>query len=222
MLVPAIALALAASSFGCGDDNDGNDDAPGPGASRIAGDVSAIDDAGGVSGIVVSAQGDGDDPTNITDSTGSFLLSTAPTGDVNVSFNRGNCNASFVLGAVVSSSSITLSDVAVDCIAPATATPASISETFQGVIRNNPGANVQLCVRVGSDDRNRESIAISGATQIRDQNNNTIVLGDLEDNDLVELTGSRTATGTVFTYNATSIRIVDRDIEDVCDDVPLN
>lgn len=162
----------------------------------------------------------GREASDVTDASGSFSLGNAPTGEVTVVFRDGDCEASFPLGGVISNSTITLSDVSFLCADdPGSATPTSISETFRGVARDNPGDEATLCVRVGSDDRNR-TVPLDGAA-IEDENGQPITAAALEENDLLEVTGDRSTTGSSFSFATDTVRIVDRDVEDVCDDDPF-
>ena len=59
-------------------------------------------------GITVIVRGGGREVSDLTDSSGGFVVSDAPTGEVSVLFRRGSCEGSLPIGGVVSTSTLTL------------------------------------------------------------------------------------------------------------------
>ncbi|MGH7823106.1 MAG: hypothetical protein ACREQ9_25380 [Candidatus Binatia bacterium] len=245
--IAAAVLSVVAgmSMLGCGDDP------PGPGGSTIAGNVSNAETAEAASargswlawlatevvglvrvahaqgsdtsldGILVIARSGGRETSGITASSGDFFLSSAPTGDVTILFRRGGCEASVPIGSVASNSTITLSDVSFVCTGNSgNASIDEISEIFAGVARDDVDAgSVRVCVRVGSDDRTR-TVSTQGAI-VQDESGDTTTDAAIREDDLLEIEGNRSDAGNSFTLDTERIRILDRDVRDVCDDDPF-
>jgi hypothetical protein len=212
----ATALALGIAAAGCGDDDSGLD----PGGGTISGNVTSANTNGETSldGLLVIVRGDRES-TGTTDSLGQFLISNTPTGDIRVIFRRGGCEAGFALDAVTSRSTLILEDVATTCDA---ATVSRITETTEAVLRNDPGSALETldtCVRVGDDDQ-RRNVRATGAS-IFDRST-PATFGDLEDNDRIEVQGLRAGVGPAGTLDASRITILERDVNDPCDDDPFN
>ena len=215
----AVVAAGALTFAACGsDDNDDNDDNPlSPGGSTITGTVSNANTNGDLTlaGITVTSQSD-ETVTTTTNASGAFSLPASGTGDVIVSFSRGvGCTSSFVLGNVISRSSLTLGGVTVTCGA---ATVGSISETFNAVIHEDPSGvltPIDTCVRVGEDNQFRDIDA--GSATITDVDGSATSFEQFADENLIEATGTRPAPGAAGVLDASSIQIVEGDVFDPCD-----
>ncbi|MGH7804237.1 MAG: hypothetical protein ACREQJ_07795 [Candidatus Binatia bacterium] len=209
--------------FACGSDDD--DSTLGgtvlePGGSTITGDLDSANTNGDTSlaGITVEAESDRA-VTATTDAAGGFTLIDAPTGDLLVTFTRGACSSSFVLGNVISRSSLTLGGITVACDS---ATVASIAETFRAVIFDDPPSPATLinaCVRVGGDNQFRD---IDGSTaSVTDQAGNAATFELLAEENLIEATGNRPAVGAAGVLDATLIHIIEGDVIDPCSSTGL-
>ena len=217
----AAVIAAGALTFGaCGSDDDDDEGLDSPllaGGSNITGTVSNANTNGDTSlaGITVTSQSDAT-VTTTTNASGAFSLPASGTGDVVVSFSRGvGCTSSFVLGNVISRSALTLGGVTVTCGA---ATVGSISETFNGVIHEDPPgvlSPIDTCVRVGSDNQFRD-IDASGAT-VLDVDGSTTNFEQFADENLIEATGTRPSVGAAGVLDASTIRIIEGDVLDPCD-----
>lgn len=212
----AAALALGIAAIGCGDDDSGL----GPGGSTISGNVVSADTNGDTSleGLLVVVRGDRE-ATGTTDALGQFLVTNAPTGDIQVLFRRGGCEAGFPLDAVTSQADFILEDVVTSCAA---AVPDRIFETTQAVLRNDPGSALEIletCVRVGDDDQRRD-VSATGASIF--DGPEPASFPELEDNDRIEVQGERASVGPAGTLDASRVTILDRDVNDPCDDDPFN
>jgi hypothetical protein len=121
----------------------------------------------------------------------------------------------------VSRGTITLTDVSFVCTdGDGNASPGEISEIFQGVGRDDPeNGEMRVCTRVGSDERSR-TVPTTGAL-VQDPDGATTTEAALRENDLLEIEGSRSGAGNTFSFDTNRIRILDRDVRDVCDDDPL-
>lgn len=215
-IVAAGALTFAACGGGSDDDNDANPLLPG--GSSITGDVSFANTNGdtSLSGIEVVAQSDRQ-VTATTNAQGGFSLPDSPTGQVLVTFTRGaGCTGSFVLGNVISRSSLTLDNVTVTCGA---ATVNQIVETFNGVTRDDPpsiATPLDLCVRVGEDNQRRAVDAQSA--DIFDVDGSATTFEQFADENLLEVTGTRPGPGeSAGELEASTIRIIEGDVFDPCD-----
>lgn len=214
--VAASALALGLVVASCGDDDSGLD----PGGSTISGNVAAADTNGDTSldGLLVIVRGDRES-TGTTDSLGQFLVSNAPTGDIQVILRRGGCEAGFDLDAVTSQATLILEGIEATCD---TATVSRITETTEAVLRNDPGSSLETldtCVRVGDDDQ-RRNVRATGASIFEGSSPSSFT--ELEDNDRLEVQGRRAGPGAAGTLDATRITILERDVNDPCDDDPFN
>jgi hypothetical protein len=217
--VAAIVAAGALTFAACGgDDNDDEFDSPlNPGPSSITGTVSTANTNGDTSlaGITVTSQSD-QTVTTTTNASGAFSLPESGTGDVIVSFSRGvGCESSFVLGNVISNSSLTLANVTVTCGA---ATVGTISEVLTGVIHEDPPGvltPIDTCVRVGDDNQFRD-IDASSAT-VLDVDGSATTFEQFADENLIEATGTRPAPGAAGVLDASEIRILEGDVNDPCE-----
>ena len=218
-LLGAAALLVTVLAFGCGKDS------PGPGASTVSGNVSTATTGLDVSlrGITVIARGSGGETSDITDSAGGFILSGAPTGEISLTFRRGSCEAALAFGGVISSSTLTISNVSFNCPSgTATVSAGGVSEKFLGVVRgepSSPDADMKVCTRVGSDDRSRH-ITPDGAS-VQDQGGQPTTFSDIQKRDLLEVQGDRSGPGNSFDFHVQNIRIQQRDTQDVCNDDPF-
>lgn len=209
----AVAIGL---TVGCGDDDSGLD----PGGSNIRGNLTSASTNGDTSlgSINVIVRGDRES-NGTTDSLGQFLVTNAPTGNISVLLRRGACEAQIPLDAVTSNASLVLQNIAFNCT---TATVGRVLETTEAVLRNDPGSaleTLETCVRVGDDDQRRDVDADGAA--IFDGSSPTD-FADLEDNDRIEVAGERAGVGAAGPLLASSVTILDRDVNDPCDDDPLN
>ena len=211
-------VVAAALLFGaCGDDKGSDDSNPLlAGGSTISGTVSVANTDGdtSVSGITVTAESDRE-VTTTTNGSGGFTLGDAPTGDVTVTFTRGACTGSFVLGQVVSRSGLILQNVTVSCGA---AVPGAIVENFRSVIRTDPPGvltPLDTCVRVGEDNQRRD-VDASGAA-VTDEAGAAASFDAFADENLLDVTGTRAGVGAAGITDATAITIVEGDVLDPCD-----
>src|SRR2546425_1521747 len=91
-------------------------------------------------GITVIVRGGGREVSDLTDSSGGFVVSDAPTGEVTVLFRRGSCEGSLPIGGVVSTSTLTLVGVSFLCSPGSDVAAVSLTELgerFNGVTREN-------------------------------------------------------------------------------------
>ncbi len=103
-------------------------------------------------------------------------------------------------------------------VACGAATVASISETFNGVIHEDPPglvSPIETCVRVGDDNQFRD-IDANGAT-VLDVDGSTTNFEQFADENLIEATGTRPSVGAAGVLDASSIRIIEGDVLDPCD-----
>jgi hypothetical protein len=237
MLVLAGALA-AATTLGCGGGGGGG----GGGTARITGNVAdattsaretahttwlarlgeellglarrayaAVDDT--IGGIAVKVKKGSSESDGLTDDQGDFDVPGAPSGDVTVSFGRGNCEASLPIPDVVDGSTIELQDVSVDCD---NAQPDKFVETFQGVILNKPGSpngNLNVCAFGGGGNHIR-------AVKTTDADFVGTSFDDLAEGDIIESTGTRAGNGANSTLFATSVQKVGTSSTGNCGTIP--
>jgi YD repeat-containing protein len=203
--------------FACGDDGGDADDFSKlePGGSTISGDLASANTNGDTSlaGFTVRAESDRA-VTATTDAAGGFTLSDAPTGTVLVTFTREACSSSFVLGNVISRSSLTLGGITVAC---GSATVGSITETFRATIHDDPPSPaipINACVRVGDDNQFRDIDASTAS--VTDEDGSATTFERFAEENLIEATGTRPAVGEAGVLDATAIRIVEGDVLDPC------
>ena len=244
--VLGVVVLTIAMGMGCGGDNK----SPGPGGSTITGNVATASTASleksrrtwlawvgenlvglartayaqvidtSVDGVTVVVRGGGREVSDLTGTSGDFVVTNAPTGDVDVIFRRGGCEATLPLGNVISNSTITLQDADFSCPSGSgTGTidaAGGIFETMQGVIRNDddPETEVTLCVRQGNDDRDRD-VDFSEAN-LEDEDGRSTSFAAFRTNDLVEVSGERSGSGDGFDFITDLIRLRDRDVRDDC------
>ena len=236
---------IIAMGMGCGGDNS----SPGPGGATLTGNILTASTASleksrstwlawvgenliglartayaqvtdsSVDGITVIARGQGREVSDLTGAGGDFIITDAPTGDIDIVLRRGGCEGTLPLGNVISNSSITLEDVDFNCpsgTGTGLVDPSGIFETLQGVIRNedDPESEVTLCVRQGDDDRDRD-IDFTSAS-LEDEGGDSTSFSSFRDNDLVEVSGERSGSGDSFDFNADLVRLRDRDVRDDC------
>jgi hypothetical protein len=173
-------------------------------------------------GITVTVRGEGREVSDTTGPSGDFTVPDAPTGEVDLVFDRDGCQGALPLGSVVSHSTITLADVAFSCASgsgAASLSVGSIAESFDGVVRDDAPADAKLCVRVGNDQRTRR-IAFGNAS-VLDRSGRPTTTADVDDNDLLDVQGRRSGAGNTFSFDATRVQIVDENVQDACDDDPL-
>jgi len=242
--LPVLAVALA---LGCGTDRHGS---PGPGGSTFTGTVSNASTASAASrrstwlawlgeellgfartalaqvsdtslgGITVIARGDGREVSDLTDSSGRFTITDAPTGEVTMVFRRGSCEGSLPIGGVISTSTLTLVSASFVCSSGSdvgTVTVADLGESFVGVTREQPSdrSQVRLCTRVGNDDVTRSVSAPVSAT-IVDSGGGPATFSDIQKHDQLQIDGFRSAPGDSFGFDTQRIQIQQRDVTDQC------
>ena len=241
-LAGAAVFLAAAMTFGC------QHGSPAPGGSTITGNVSNADTAQNLlqrrswlarlgetlvglarpayaqprdaklGGITVIARGGGREVSELTDSAGGFVVSNAPTGDIQLVLRRGSCEGSIPLGGVISSSTLTLSDVHFACAAGSDAgkvSVAGVSETSVGVVRDAKHAgDVQLCVREGDEDVSRTN-DMRGAT-FEDPSGALTSFDDVHQRDQVVVSGERSGAGNSFTFGASNVQVQRHDVRDEC------
>ena len=152
--------------------------------------------------------------SDITDGEGDFDLPGAPTGNVTVTFARGNCQGEVVLPDVTRNAVVTLEDVDFDCTG---ARPAKVSEIFRGVIRNVPGSpngNLNVCVVSGGSQRTRV-VKIQDAT-FADAGGGAASFGDLDEGQLIEADGEREGLGASSALDADTVQILGAGNVDDC------
>jgi hypothetical protein len=244
--VSGFAVLALALTIGCGSDRHGS---PGPGGATFTGTVSSANTASvarlrstwlawlgehvlgfarpayaqardiSLGGITVIVRGGGREVSDLTDSSGGFVVSDAPTGEVSVLFRRGSCEGSLPIGGVVSTSTLTLVGVSFLCSPGsdvATVSLADLGERFNGVTRDNPSdqSQVRLCTRVGNDDVLR-TISVEGA-DIFDTGGSATTFADLEEHDLLQIDGFRSGTGSSFAFDTQRVQVKEHNVTDEC------
>jgi len=241
-VLSALALGL---TLGCGHDRHGS---PGPGGSTFTGTVSNASTAAAASarstwlawlgeeilgfarpahaqatdttlgGITVIARGDGREVSDLTDSSGRFTISDAPTGEVTIVMRRGSCEGSLPIGGVISTSTLTLVDASFTCNGSVgDVTVADIGESFVGVTRDEPSdrTQVRLCTRVGSDDVLR-SVSVPLSATIVDSGGGPATFSDIRQHDELQIDGFRSASGDSFAFDTQRVQIQQHDVTDEC------
>jgi len=236
---------IIAMGMGCGGDNS----SPGPGGATITGNILTASTASlqksrrtwlawagenlvglartayaqaadsSVDGITVIARGQGREVSDLTGGSGDFVITDAPTGDVDIVLRRGGCEGTLPLGNVISNSTITLEDVDFTCpsgTGTGLVDPAGTFEVLQGVIRNDddPESAVTLCVRQGNDDRDRD--VDFETADLEDEDGRSTSFASFRTLDLVEVSGERIGTGDSFDFHTDLVRLRDRDVRDDC------
>jgi hypothetical protein len=152
-------------------------------------------------GVKVSVVGPGGTSSTDTDANGRFTVQDAPTGDVIVSFHRGECDASVPLNDVSDGEIVHMNSVTFDC---GRATVADLTETFQGVIDNKPASpNGNLNVCAETDGGNHVRAVKTGHAQFEGTS-----FADLQEGDLIEVTGQRAGVGANSAVDASTIQLV--------------
>jgi hypothetical protein len=234
-------LVVSALTLGCG----GGGGPPPAGASNVSGNVATADTArlermrkswlawlqehtlgfvrsayadSSLGGITVIGRSGNKEVSDVTDSSGNFALTKGPTGNSTLIFRRGGCDAQIALADVISQSTLVLADIDYVCTTnPGTADPASISETFLGVLRDNPESPdnpTRICVRVGDNDITR-NVVIDGAT-IQNKAGQPAIFADLAHFDTVEVRGLRSTSGATSNFVVQNVRILDNNSRDKC------
>src|SRR5882724_3046378 len=171
----------------------------------------AVDDTLG--GITVKVKKGSSESDGLTDDGGDFDVPGAPSGDVTVSFGRGNCEASLPIPDVADGSTIDLQDVSVNCD---NAHPDKIVETFEGVILNKPNSpngNLNVCAFGGGGNHIR-------AVKTTDADFVGTSFADLAEGDIIQSTGTRAGNGANSTLFATSVQKVGTSSTGNCGNIP--
>lgn len=156
---------------------------------------------GSIGGIGVTARRGDRSVSDVTDENGEFDLPGSPTGDVALSFERGDCRAEAEIVDVTRGSTLRLRDVALDCDA---ASFGKVEEVFQGIVRNKPSSpngNLNVCVSSGGQLR----------TRIVKLQNATFEGGSFEslrEGDRIEAEGEREGLGSPSALDAEVVRIL--------------
>ncbi|MGH7821873.1 MAG: hypothetical protein ACREQ9_19085 [Candidatus Binatia bacterium] len=170
----------------------------------------AIAQGRGLEGIRVTARRGGAEASDVTDGNGAFDLGGAPTGDVTVSFEQGNCSADGSLPDVAASSTITLADVDIsDCD---DARPGSVAESFVAVVQNKPASpngNLNVCVNSGGEIRTRV-VKLQNAA-FEDGGSGKDSFQELAEGDRIEAIGEREGLGAPSALDADVVRILATD-----------
>lgn len=171
----------------------------------------AVDDT--VGGITVKVNRGSSESDDVSQDDGDFDVPNAPSGDVTVTFARGNCEASLPIPDVADGSTIDLQDVSVDCD---NAHPDKIVETFRGVIENKPSSpngNLNVCAFGGGGNHIR---AVKTDEAVFDGTS----FDDLAVGDIIEATGQRAGNGANSTLFASSVRVVGTSSTGNCGNIP--
>lgn len=158
-------------------------------------------------GVTVTVSGGAGAASATTDGEGDFEIPGAPTGDVTIGFARGSCRATISLPDVVDGSVLTLHDVAVNCD---DGTVAELDETFQAVLQNKPASpngNLNVCAFGGGGNHVRAVKTKNGA-DFEDPSGAPATFADLEEGDLIEVTGQRSGVGANSALDASLVKII--------------
>ena len=213
---PALLLWLVPFALVLGCSTGGSD--LDPGGSTIAGNVEEAltgTDAT-LGGIVVTVRGDGESSA-VTDSTGSFLVTNAPTGEVELVLSRGACEATVPIDSVSSQANLEVVNIFFDCTVFGFD---AILESFEAILRDDAFSRTEpldTCVRVGRNTRSRD-VDVETAT-ILDEDDDVTSIDDLRATDQLGIDGDRDASGRAATFLASRVRILDRDAEDPCNEL---
>ena len=206
-----LSILCLAATLGCSDDGNDLD----PGGSTIAGNVEEAltgSDAS-VAGITVVVRGDGE-ASAVTSATGDFVVTDAPTGEVEVILRRGACEAVTSIDSVSAQSNIDIVNVFFDCDFVAFD---AVLESFEAVVREDAferSEPLSTCVRVGSNNRSRD-VDASTATLI-DDDGDVVGIDNIFEGDRVAIDGDRDASGRAATFLATRVRVLETDADDPC------
>lgn len=210
-----LAIGLAAlTALGCSDEDNDLD----PGGSTIAGNVAEAATPGdtSVGGITVLVRGDGES-SDVTATDGSFVVTSAPTGEVELVFRRGACEATFDIDSVSSQSNLDVVDAFFDCDVLGFA---AVFESFESILREDGFSRSEpltTCVRVGRNQRTRDVDAATAT--IRDDDDDVVAIDDLFAGDRVFVDGDRDPSGRAATFLASEVRVLESGADDPCDDL---
>ena len=227
--VATVAVFVSALAIGCGGGGGGGG---GGGTATVTGNVSSASAAvstqrqtwlawlgehvltvarrayaASVGGVGVSVTGPGGSSATDTDSGGDFTVGNAPSGDVTVTFSRGNCQASVPLDDVTDGSTLDLKDVDFAC---GSAQVRELDETFQAVLENKPSSpngNLNVCAFGGGGNHIR-AVKTKNGTQFEDPSGGPATFQDLVEGDLIEVTGVRAGIGANSAVDASTVRII--------------
>ena len=158
-------------------------------------------------GITVTVTAGGGNASAMTDSAGDFSVGGAPTGDVTVSFARGNCDASIPLSDVTDGSTLDMKGVAIACN---TGNVSELDETFRGVLENKPASdngNLNVCAFGGGGNHIR-AVKTKNGTLFENSAGGAATFADLQDGDLIEVSGVREGIGGNSAVNAATLKII--------------
>lgn len=207
------ALVAVAGGTGCSDEDADLD----PGGSTISGNVRSASTPGdaSVAGIRVEVRGDGS-AAGTTDASGEFVITEAPTGEIELVLARGGCEAIRPLDSVSSRSQLDLVDVDFTC---ADFEFEQVLERFGAILHEEPFSrrdSLETCVRVGRNERIRD-VDASTAT-ILDEDDDVGSFDDLFRRDRLEIDGDRDSSGRAASFLASQVRVVETNADDPCDD----
>jgi len=171
----------------------------------------AVDDA--LDGVVVTVSRGSSHAADVTGTDGHFDVGGAPSGDVTVSFTRGNCDATLSLPDVADGSTVVLQNTTLNCN---NALPGKISESFQGVILNKPNSpngNLNVCAFGGGGNHIR-AVKTNSAEFIGTP------FDALQVGDLIEATGDRAGNGANSTLFASTVQKVGTSSTGNCAGIP--
>jgi hypothetical protein len=220
---------------GCGGGGGGGGGGSGSGTAAIMGNVSSTSTAGldaekrswlawaeeellglarrayaapkaGPAGVSVQVAGNGRNSSADTDGNGHFTIGNAPTGDVMVSFGSGDCEAPVALNDVTNGSTLNMRNVAIDCNR---ATVGELDETFQAVIENKPvsaNGNLNVCAFGGGGNHIRA--VKTREAEFENSGGEPLTFNDLQDGDLIEVTGRRAGIGANSAVDASMVTLV--------------
>lgn len=153
-------------------------------------------------GIAVTARGAGGRVSGETAPDGSFELENAPTGDVEVSFQDGGCEASGEIPSLGGGCTLLLEDVDLDC--SSIRSIGRIGEECDVVVENKPSScngNLNVCVRTADGIRNR--VVNTGCEDF-----DAGEFEALQEGDGIHVVGQRSGLGAPSTLNADDVEIL--------------
>ncbi|MGH7860186.1 MAG: carboxypeptidase regulatory-like domain-containing protein, partial [Candidatus Binatia bacterium] len=167
-----------------------------------------------LAGIEVSASNEGEVASTTTDAKGRFEIPGAPAGDLTITFQRADCDASAPVSAVVDGSHVTLQDVSFEC---GFAAPESVSEQFTGIVESKstlPEESVAVCVETG-DERRTRRVDVREA-EIRNRDGDAVSFDDLREGDEILASGQRSGQGDSPALDAKDVQILRSHRRDAC------
>ena len=211
---PALPFLFIAGAMALGcSGGDGND--LDPGGSTVAGNVvqALTGTDATLSGITVTVIGDGESSA-ITTASGSFVVTDAPTGEVELVLSRGACEASVPIDTVSSQSNLDVVNLVFLCeIVEFDA----IHESFEAILREDAFSRdepLRTCVRVGANSRTRDLDAETAT--IIDEDDDVTSIDNLFAGDRLAIDGDRDASGRAATFLAARVRVLETDADDPC------